>query len=251
MTTTASKHGLRKAAGERRNRHAQRTMLPPRAGEVEEAREPVRASKPDLSASKSWPKAEAVMGVLLANEWDCHPEVMEGDRVELLAKRGPETLWISWSAGVLTTEPMPSYTVGDRTIKLRNASAVKQYATRAPEEGQGELERVASNTFFKKKAIEPKRSKLPFDPASATEIEITEALLGKAISWHNRLRSTPETAVVGKNRKRIHFTEFEGERIFNFLCPATGFRGVRLSALTRVGGKVTKISRTELGLKDE
>lgn len=39
MTTTASKHGLRAAATERRTKHAQRTPLPPRAGEVEEARQ--------------------------------------------------------------------------------------------------------------------------------------------------------------------------------------------------------------------
>lgn len=189
------------------------------------------------------------MGVLLANEWDCHPEVLEGDRVELLAKRGPEALWISWTAGVLTTSPMPSYTVGDRTIKLRNASAVKQYAARAPEEGQGELERAAANTYFKPKPEEPKRAKLPFDPATATEVEIIEALRGKPISWHNRLREIPETAFVG-NPKRIHFTEYEGERIFNFLCPQTGFRGFRLSSLLRVGGRAKKISRTELGLVD-
>lgn len=39
MTNTASKHGLRAAAEERRNKHAQRTPLPARPGEVQEARD--------------------------------------------------------------------------------------------------------------------------------------------------------------------------------------------------------------------
>jgi hypothetical protein len=39
MTTTASKHGLRAAAAERRAKHAQNTILPARPGEVAEARD--------------------------------------------------------------------------------------------------------------------------------------------------------------------------------------------------------------------
>jgi len=39
MTTTASKHGLRAAAAERRAKHAQHTVLPARPGEVAEARD--------------------------------------------------------------------------------------------------------------------------------------------------------------------------------------------------------------------
>jgi hypothetical protein len=42
MTTTASKHGLRAAATERRNKHAQRTALPARPGQVQAARDAIR-----------------------------------------------------------------------------------------------------------------------------------------------------------------------------------------------------------------
>jgi hypothetical protein len=40
----ASKHGLRKAAEERSARHAQRTALPPRAGQVQDAKDVIAAS---------------------------------------------------------------------------------------------------------------------------------------------------------------------------------------------------------------
>jgi len=312
MTTTASKHGLRAAATERRNRHAQRTPLPPKGGvepvEVPEYAErygkmtpaqlrqvleekfgfhtgadakkgalleaalrcerearavtsgcpnpwhlsaPARAGQlcPECPApartgwgappegSKSWPKAEACIAIAGPNGWDATPELLEGDVCELTLRRGNETLWISWTAGVLTTVPMPTYTIADRVVKLRNASAVKQYAERTPEAGTKELEKVSSNRYFRKKPTEPKPSKLPFDPKTATETEVIEALMGRAVAWHNRLREIPETAQVGRNPRKIYFTEWEGERIFNFICPAAGFRAFRLSDLMKVGGR--------------
>lgn len=301
MTTTASKHGLRAAATERRTRHAQRTPLPPRGGaekvelpeyaeqygtmtqpelrrvlkkkfgvqsapdcpkgkllevilkrerkEREEAQEVATIAKAQTlsrgkkapwgsapESSRSWPKAEACIKIALEQGWEATPELLDGDVCELTLRRGEETLWVSWTSGVLTTTPMPTYTIADRTVKLRNASAVKQYATRAPEVGRKELEKVASNRFFKRRPSEPARGKLPFDPETATEKEIIDALMGKAVAWHSRLREVPETAYVGKNPRRIHFSEFGGERIFNFLCPQTGYRAFRLSALTRVTG---------------
>jgi len=307
MTTTASRQGLRAAATERRNRHAQRTQLPPKDGAEkielpEYAEEYGRMTQPQLrkalkerfgvqsandcpkgkllevllkkeraqraeaeeaaaiakqqtmkrrgdgwgqppAGSKSWGKAEACISIALQHGWDATPELLEGDVCELTLRRGHETLWISWTAGVLTTEPMPTYTIAERTIRLRNASAVKQYAERTPDAGTRELEKVSSNKFFKRRPTEPKASKLPFDPETATEAEIIEALMGKAVAWHNRLREIPETAQVGKNPRKIYFTEFAGERIFNFICPATGHRAFRLAALTRVSGKAKPITK--------
>lgn len=328
-TTTASKHGLRAAAEEKRNRHSQRTPLPPKGGvekvevpdyaeaygrmtqpqlrkvlrekfgqksandcpkgkllevilrkeregraetredciavaqeekrqrrAAEEAQETAakkqapkrRNEKLDVALpedSKSAAKAVPVREAMSRHGWSttlvpAEDTTPEEDIWELTGKRGDEVLWISWTKGVLTTTPMPSYTIADRTVKLRNASAVKQYAGRAPEVGAKELEKVSSNKFFKRKPTEPKRGKLPFDPDAATEVEIIEALMGKAVAWHNRLREIDETAQVGKNPRKIHFTEYGGERIFNFLCPVTGYRAFRLSALTRVGGKVSR-----------
>lgn len=299
MTTIASKHGLKKAAQERSNRHAQRTPLPPRAGDVDAATEPVEGmpygkmteaelrkvlkrlgffpakglakgrllelildaemkiaqaeiadagkelprklnSDPD---SKSFAKAMALVAVGLENGWECAPEALEGDTVELLMKRGTEVLWISWTGGVLTTEPMPSYTVADRTIKLRNASAVKQYATRAPEVGTQELAKVQGNRFFRKREIQPQKSKLPFDPKLATDEEVIAMLSGKAIAWHNSRTQGTEQANVGV--RWLELKEVEGgDRIFSFCGPGTGFRACRLSAITSVQRSGKKIRRS-------
>jgi hypothetical protein len=304
MTTTANKFGLKKAAQERSNRHAQKTPLPPRAGSVDEATEPVegqpygkmtapelrkvlngmgffpakgldrgrllelilnvemKAAKADLAAaekqlprkvkasvsdatldaSKSFAKASDVMSVGMKHGWDMTPERLEGDTVELLMKRGDEVLWISWTAGVLTTEPMPSYTVADRTIKLRNASAVKQYAAREPETGKKELVKVQSNRFFRKRAIEPTRAKLPFDPKLATDEEVIARLSGKAIAWHNSRTQGTEQANVGLRWLELREVE-DGDRIFSFCGPGTGFRACRLSAITSVSGAMKRMRR--------
>lgn len=312
MTTTASKHGLKKAAQERSNRHAQRNPLPPRAGQVDAATEPVegqsygkmtapelrkvltakgffpakgltqgrllellldverkaakaepaaaekqhprkvKASVSDaaLDASKSFAKASDVMEVGIKNGWDMTPERLEGDVVELLMKRGDEVLWISWTAGVLTTEPMPSYTVADRTIKLRNASAVKQYAAREPETGKKELAKVQSNRFFRKRPIEPARGKLPFDPKLATDEEVIAVLSGKAIAWHNSRTQGTEQANVGLRWLELQPVE-DGDRIFKFCGPGTGFRACRLSAITSVSGAMKRMRRPRVMIEAE
>lgn len=202
------------------------------------------AALPLAEGSRSASKAAPIRDFLTEKGWSTTLFPAEGttaeeDILELTAKRGDEVLWISWTKGVLTTEPMPSYTIADRTIKLRNASAVKQYAAREPEAGTKELERVASNRFFRKRPTEPKRSKLPFDPALATDEEVLTALIGKAVAWHNQYRETEETAVVGVRggKQPVELREREdGQRVLWFCCPDTGFRAFALSQLTHVGG---------------
>lgn len=317
MTTTASKHGLRAAATERRSRHAQRTPLPPKDGvekvelpeyaeaygkmtqpqlrkalkekfgvqsandcpkgklleailkreraqreetredRIRAAMEKKRAKRAEEDAaerrnekmdvalpgdSKSAAKAIPVREVMSQHGWStvlvpAEDTTPEEDIWELTGRRGNEVLWISWTKGVLTTEPMPSYTIADRTIKLRNASAVRQYAERTPAQGEAELAKVASNRYFRRKPTEPKPAKLPFDPETATDREIIKALMGKAVAWHNRLREMPETGHVGTDDRKIYFTEYGGERIFNFLCPANGHRAFRMAALLNVSGR--------------
>lgn len=203
--------------------------------------------------SRSTAKAAPIREVMIANGWSttlipAEDTTAEEDVWELTGKRGDEVLWISWTQGTLTVEPMPSYTIVDRTIKLRNASAVRQHATRAPEVGTKELARVSSNRFFRKRPTEPKRLKLPFDPALATDEEVLAALTGKAVAWHNRHREIEESAIVGVRggKQPVELRPYEGERVLWFCCPQTGFRTFRLSALTKVGSpsRRTKGQRT-------
>lgn len=249
MTTVANKHGLRKAANDRRNRHAQRTPLPPRPGQVEEAREAIaEAKEATATGGKSQSKAEAFRAEVEKHGWSATvapSQSGEPDHIEVEAKRGNEFIHIEWVGGVY--QPGATYTIADRTIRLRNASACKQYAARSPEVAEEELSRVVNNKSFRRKPTpegEIKRQRLPFDPELATDLEIIEAVRGRAIRWHNRYRETQETAMVGspgnagrgqRGIRHVHITTYDGQRILNFLCPATGFRSCLVTAITAVG----------------
>lgn len=249
---TVKKGAGRPAATARSNRHAQRTPLPPRPGQVEAAKAPVDSkpsgkrtqtgdpiTDPKPGDSKSWQKAKQFLGIAKGNGWSTVSGNAEGtepseDVVEVTVTRGDEVIWISWTSGGLTLDPMPTYTIADRTIKLRNASQAKQYASRSTEIGKSELERVSSNKFFRRKAVEPKRGKLPFDPKLATDEEVISALLGMTVTWHNNLTQGSEVGHVGRDAHKVRLAERNGDRIFSFCCPATGFRAFYLSALMKV-----------------
>jgi hypothetical protein len=110
-------------------------------------------------------------------------------------------------------------------------------AERKPTEAAEELARVATNKAFRRRDAEvmPKVVRLPFDPATAPERVVVDAIAGHVVKWHNRLSGGTETAKVGDPRT-VRVTEQLGERVVLFCCQAgTGFRAFRLSALVAVG----------------
>lgn len=261
MTATVKRGAGRATHKAKVERHAQRTQLPPRQVQrtIEDAQEVVaeaaaivaraaakqRGSTKVLQqqdkpgASKSWVKAAKFAQDVTAKGWTAKvqyaPDGKEEDIVEVLASRGNEHLWISWTRGAMTVEPMPTYTIHDRTIKLRNASAGRKYASRTPEEAQAEYDRVHANKFFRRREIKPKKSRLPFDVKAASDDDVLHALVGRQVSWHNRLTQGTETAVI-KDVTKVQIVALEdGDRIVKFCCPKTGYRAFRLSALVRVG----------------
>jgi hypothetical protein len=214
---------------------------------TEKAAKPNRRAKGTTAdvlpvASKSEPKAKAFATAVEAQGWEVKIETAPGsdaaeDSIEVTATRGVETIWISWTRGSLTTTPMPSYTIADRTIQLRNASAAKQYASRTPDAATSELSKVQSNKAFRPKAKQPKVARLPFDAALATDEEVIEALAGRNVQWVNRHRQESESATILPDRHRITIQTVEnGDRIVSFLSVGHGFRAFRLSALERVSG---------------
>lgn len=227
VTTTASKHGLRVAAGERRTRHAQNTPLPPKAGVVEAAKTVIAALPSHVA------KAKAFADFCRTSGWEVFTS-LEGDLAEVTARRGVEAIHQAWVNGVYHNESA-TYTVSDRTVSTRNIAAAKRLAERSPEDAKAELDRVASNRAFRRRDTTPSKMRLPFDPETATEREVIDALLGKGVAWHNRFRQVPETAMVGRDPRSVRVEEQNGQRVVLFCCPATGFRAFRLSALTRVG----------------
>ena len=282
---TVKRGAGRPAAAAKTSKHAQRTPLPPRGTEIEDARAvladtaeerkrsgkrasvaaPAPASRPapggslptpDTGDSKSWPKAIAFRDAVGALGWSTsvgHPQDgAEIDLVECTAQRGDEYLYISWKAGALQ-HPV-TYTIQDRTVKMRNASQAKQYAARSVEEAQAELGKVTSNRAFRKRepSEKPSVKALPFDPGLATNEEVVTALLGKSVAWVNRISNGVESATLGRDVKRVRIQEQEGgERIVLFCCPSTGFRAFRLSSLVRVGGGKRYVVRDRAGNRIE
>jgi hypothetical protein len=276
VTTTANKHGLRKAADERRSKHAQRSPLPQkqepipgtpefRESQIEAGMERKRvrrlaetealraaiAPKTAAIISKSISKADVFAAEIRKHGWSV---TIEGDAA-VTATRGNETIWIQWVNGVF--QNTATYTIADRTVKLRNASAAKSYAERSPETGAEELARVGTNRFFRKRETPPEevnaqRQPLPFDPATALDDDVFSALAGRKVTWHNRFREVAESAVfpVDYRPPFVHMSEYDGERIVNFCCPATGFRSFRLSALLSVSrGKSVTVKRAAADAK--
>lgn len=246
-TTTANKHGLRAAATERRNRHAQRTPLPPKPGVVEDARlvidslSDVQAALVDAAQSddRSHSKARAFAEKALAAKWDVTLDASEHG-VELTATRGAETLVQAWSGGVWQY-PASFYAFGDRNTKPRNASGAAKLLTRSPQDAAAEASKVASNRHFRKAEpkditvrLEEAQQRLPFDAENDPDEIITGILAGQALSWYNRLSRGTESAIVG--RKGVRITRLpDGQRVANFCCPATGYRSCLVTAILKVG----------------
>lgn len=204
--------------------------------------------------TKSWQKALAFRGSVAALGWstscDFAPDGEPEDIVEVMAQREDEHLWISWTGGAMTLQPMPSYTISDRTIKLKNASACLKYAARDPKAAHDELGKVVSNKAFRRKAETPKKARIPFDIGLATDEEVIAALAGHSVDWYNSISGAMESGVLGRDAHRIKIQALDGgDRIVKFCCYATGFRAFRLSALTRVGGysKVTVVTERKEG----
>lgn len=258
MGTTTVKRGAGRAShAERTNRHAQRTPLPPKPGQVEAA----RAAQDELQAAKSMErlvghreaaspngdgtddrskaKGAAFAAKAVAAGWEVAKAIV-GGTAEVTATRGPETIVIAWKDGVFQY-PSSFYGYGDRNTKPRNASGAEKLLHRTPEDAAREASKVASNRHFRKAEpqdltvqIESARKALPFDPELATDEEISGILAGQALVWYNRLSRGQESAIVGRSGIRI--TQLpDGQRVITFCCPATGYRSCLVTAILKVG----------------
>jgi len=166
------------------------------------------------------------------------PEISQTDAlVELVAKRGTEALYLAWlnEAHVSGTS---TYTISDRTVKVRNPAEAMRIAALKPEEAQAKQAKVGPVARFRKaKVTGPTIRNIPFNIDTATDEEIISALESRRISWHNSYRMDSETATIGRAR-RIEITRHpDGHRIVSFVDPESGFRAFRLDALENVGRK--------------
>jgi hypothetical protein len=251
---TVKKGANRATAAARTNRHAQRTPLPPRPGDVAAAREVIDSlsglqaeiveatlSAVEASDPRSHSKAQAFAERAVAAKWEAST-ALRPDGVELTLRRGPETIVQLWKNGVWQYAES-IYAHGDRVTKPRNASGALKLLGRSPEDAATDAAKVASNKSFRKaeprdlaKTLETAQASLPFAPHDADEI-VLAALAGHSLSWFNRLSRKEEEGIVAPGR-HLRLIELDGgERVLMFCCPRTGFRSCLLSQILAVGGK--------------
>lgn len=170
----------------------------------------------------------------------------EGELSTVVAKRGEETLEISWLNGVFQGETCVYQHAGRTGIKVHNASAAKKRMAVPAEEAAQEAQKVTAHKATRGgvrksgdvKARQPKA--LPFNDASLDD-DVIAALRGKTITWVNSISKTEESARVpdegernSKGRVRsVTMREDESGRSINF-TDASGFKAVRISSITEV-----------------
>jgi hypothetical protein len=258
MTTKANKFGLRKAAEERTNRHAQRTPLPPRRGVVEAAREVITSIDPgkttgvavEGSDAKTLGKAHAFAAKAVAAKWEASL-ASRGDAIEVTATRGPETIVQAWRGGVWMWEASV-YAFADRTTKPRNASGALKLLGRPATEAASETAKVTANNSFRKRTpTDLAPIVLPLDPDLLTDEEAAKYFRGRTVRWYNRLSRNAETAMVSRN-STVRVTRWEDEVTVSFCCPISGFRAFHLSAVLAVGqGRLASAETGEIVLDQE
>jgi hypothetical protein len=262
MTTLVPKGTGRPAAEARRNKHAQRTPLPPRPGQVEAAKVPIQREAPDLAAAldralplrrtdPSQIKAAAFVIVAKQHGWTGKVSTAPS-HVRVTASRGDEHIECEWAGGVFQDTCYYSHP-GRSPIKLKNASAAKQRMQVPPDLAAAEATRVSTNkvTRAPRAAMsgDPRPRRLPFSEASLDQ-EVLDALYGRKIYWTNRISGAPEedhvpspgaykgeladgTKVIRKQNYPPRITEYPSGRTLEFVGGA-GFRSVLLSQITRV-----------------
>jgi len=286
MTTTASKGAGRARHSARTTKAAQRTPLPPRDGsqnatpaEVEanakarraavksapakpaEATAPVAAAKRGGKATQAAKaaaaaipegtpgaaKATRIMEAAAASGWTASLTV-NGTTLRVHVERGSEAIGTTFVDGKLDLSEMPTYHDGDRSVKLKNVSAVLKQMTGEKPTAKPVTER---RTRTPRPKASPETAALPFDPEASSDEEVLDAIRGRSIEWMNMISRNVEHAVVlasrtirGKmgepverpvkigiaphpqrNTRVVTFTDGE----------ATGTRSVALDRITRVG----------------
>jgi hypothetical protein len=166
------------------------------------------------------------------------PEITRQDGlVELVATREGEALYLAWmnEAHVSGTS---TYTIADRTVKVRNPAEAMRIAALQPAEAQAKQAKVSSNKQFRRRATGPTIRSVPFDFRTATDDQIISAIEARRISWHNAYAVTTETATVGTAKCITIKDHPDGHRIVSFVDPENGYRAFRLDRLENVGRRV-------------
>ena len=246
------------AAGEERaaeyaQANAEQDLIP------QDADSPGGEYVPDPPAGSNAPETEgldpkgAAKAGRIGNELEPHGWAMQvnghGPRVTAILTRGQEAITVTWDAGVFNYDET-AHAIGDRVTKVRNVSAAIKLGARSSTEAEKDLERVVRNRTFNKSKVaeagEPRRARLPFDPETVTEAELSALLSGKTVEWTNRITRGTETAKVNdRSAKFFKIADGPAGRTLHFTSPE-GFRACRLADILRVGGSLRKRAQAKV-----
>lgn len=270
---TVPKGTNRPAAAARTRKAAQRTPLPPRAGQVEDAQDAIEQTRPGAQprkalnsrerkanpkrttqpypseaarkpiepspgGTKSETKAQAFVSAASSLGWSLGSEKVDGEATTVTVERAGESIEISWMRGVFESPCI--YSFSGRTVKLNNASAARKRMETPAEAATQEAARVAAKSIPRKTSAPQRARALPFTEASLDQ-DVINAIEGRKISWTNAISGETESDYVpapaqGKGARAGHTKISEGKRGRTLtFCGAGGFHDVLVSAITRVG----------------
>lgn len=235
---------------------AKKRNVPPLNPETKPASRPLH-DRTDRSAYhdtnprlRSEQKAYALAGIVEQYGWENSMRYHD-DTVELTMTRGAESIHIYWVAGVCAGEDI-TYTVEDREVKLRNASAVKMRAALAPEVAMAEVKQKMENWARIKREVKTHAAnhlevvannrknhavELSGKLAVLHDEQVVKELQGKWVAWNNRISGGEEIGLLPRDPRRIEIVPsvLQDDRIVKFTDPDLGqFKAFRLSALMRL-----------------
>jgi hypothetical protein len=206
--------------------------------------------------AKGAAKAAKLAAALEPHGWDVlvAGDPQATDACTAVARRGGETLTVTWHAGVYSYE-QSTHLVHDRTTRLRNVSAAIKLASRPREAVEAEYGKVISNRRFRPaatKAPEGHLQGVPVDrrlfdnPNEVSRDELWAALAGYRVVWVNRVSNMTESATVSQNAKFFQVRDNPaGERMVEFCTVGMGFRACRVSDIISTSRKPGKARRTK------
>lgn len=221
-------------------------MLPLKEKKAATPAKAEEAPEPKKEASTKSDEKAAMFMKNIADDWATEVSNREGEKTEVTATRGDESIKIHWLQGVfhngngIYTDPL------GRTIVMRNASACLKQAEvseevalqKAQAKQAGKRTRKGSGMGRPKnapQAEEVPQEKLPFDPEESTAKEIIKAVEGKRITWVNSLSGKVQSAIVRphKANKILPGTAKSPSPIIQFMTEA-GDCSVRISSIKSV-----------------
>lgn len=223
------------------------TPVPEKAGKSRRSQPSHATDAPSAPSLPSGlhPKIVSLVEYAIGAGWKAEvTEPIPGKSAIVTATREDEAIDVMFINGVLDTDQMPTYTIGQRTVKLRNVSAAKKQMEVPPQEA---LKVAASVSVRRERKVRDKDEEgqprelsiiVPWDNESTDE-EILEFVKGRRIIWRNSVSGTYDEASVFphgmKKHKHLQIVESrDGRKVLNWASVEGGFRSVFIDAIVQV-----------------